>query len=161
MSDTYNELVNYAVRLVGVANKAYLEGKTTAYTVLLFGAGNWIVESFPVAEHNYQAVIDAIHLFWKENPDSKADMGLREGIIDIINNVEDMNTLVKIFNIITYEMDKERNNDTMKIGSTELLEKLRKQIGDKYMIIEKDYSELGNWLEEVNRYTKAMYNVNF
>ena len=68
MKSAYKDLVDYAYSLIRVTNKNYLKGNTTAYPILLFGIGNCLVEGVPGSGHNYQAVIEAIHLFYRDFP---------------------------------------------------------------------------------------------
>lgn len=162
MKNTYKDLVDYAYSLVNIINRNYLNGKTTAYPVLLFGIGNCLVEGVPGSGHNYQAVIDAVHLFWIDFPDSRANVGLQEGILDIISDTADIKTVQLVFNCITYEMKKEQEkSNTFCLDCQKLLVELRRKIDKNYKDIKNEYPNIDSWLEDSALYVKENFGYHF
>lgn len=80
MSNTYEELVDYAEIIVNIVNGRYKEGNKLAYLPLLSGVGTCKVESFPGTGHNYQAIIDAIHNCYKRTQDEYIKEGYQDGL---------------------------------------------------------------------------------
>lgn len=109
MSNTYDELVDYAEGLVNIINEKYNTGATIAYLILLTGDGNYKVESYPGAGHNYQAVVDAIHNCYKNNPNNNVEKGYYDGIMTLIRVTKNIRNLQLLLNVLSYELQKERD----------------------------------------------------
>ena len=162
----YKDLVDYAYSLVNIVNKGYVEeGERLYYTFLLLGIGNYLVESRPGNGHNYQAIVDAIHLYNTDHPDLKTNKGFEAGILDLINN------LVKgapfrmaqiAMNCISYELKKEKDgSNSFKLDCKKLLNELNKSIQKNYDQIKKKYVDIDKWLRENSAFLEENYGYKF
>ena len=106
--ERYDSLVDYAYSLVNIASENYSEGKKMGYYVLIMGMGNWVVESRPGAGHNYQAIMDAIHLYYADHPKSRINEGFEEELSLLCQAVGNMVGVQLVLNFIIYELKKEK-----------------------------------------------------
>lgn len=98
----------------------------------------------------------------RDFPNSKLNIGLQEGLLDIIDNTTDIKTAQLMFNCITYEMKKEQEkSSTFCLDCSALLLKLRQQIEMNYKEIKSEYSDIDNWLKSSTLYLKENFNCNF
>ena len=86
--EKYNDLVKYAYQLVSTTEKMYEEGNDMAYLALIAGIGNARVSNTPDQKHNYQAVIDAIHLYQKDYPNKPVNKGYYGAILKYISGIK-------------------------------------------------------------------------
>mgnify|MGYP000023593071 FL=1 len=99
---TYERLVDQAEAMVNIVHKKYLSGNKMAYPALLSGIGNFCIESYPGAGHNYQAVVDAIHNCYARDHAAGFDVGYKAGLETMRNTGKD------IQNILDYQKKKEQ-----------------------------------------------------
>ena len=111
MSNIYEKLVDHAEILVNIINKKYVAGNNMAYLALLSGVGNCRVESFAGAGHNYQAVIDAIHLYYADHPKSRANEGFEKELLLLCQAAGSMRSVQLALNCIIYEIYKEKKGN--------------------------------------------------
>ncbi len=160
----YKDLVDYAYSLVNIVNKGYVEeGERLYYTFLLLGIGNYLVESRPGNGHNYQAIVDAIHLYNTDHPELKANKGFEAGILDLINN------LVKgapfrmaqiAMNCISYELKKEKDgSNSFKLDCKQLLGELNKALQKEHNRIQQEYANIDNWIKDNNIFLQENYGI--
>ena len=159
----YKDLVDYAYSLVNIVNKGYVEeGERLYYTFLLLGIGNYLVESRPGNGHNYQAIIDAIHLYNADYPDSKVSKGFEEGLMDIIRTSVTIQVAQRALDCISYELKKEKEgSNSFKLDCKKLLNELNKSIQKNYDQIKKKYVDIDKWLRENSAFLEENYGYKF
>jgi len=99
---TYERLVDQAEAMVNIIHRKYLSGNKMAYPALLLGIGNFCIESYPGAGHNYQAVVDAIHNCYARDHAAGFDVGYKAGLETMRNAGKD------IQKILDYQKKKEQ-----------------------------------------------------
>ena len=158
----YDYLVDYAYSLVNIANENYLKGKKMYYFCLITGDGNWLVESKPGAGHNYQAVIDAIHLYLKDHPNSKANKGFEEDFSIMCEIVANISSVELALNCIIYEINKEKEgSNSFKMDCQGILNTLRQTIKKNYEDIKSTYPDIDKYVEETRVFLKKNYGYSF
>ena len=160
--ERYDSLVDYAYSLVNIANENYYEGKKMGYYVLIMGMGNWVVESRPGAGHNYQAVMDAIHLYYADHPKSKANEGFEKELLLLCQAAGNMFSVQLALNCIIYELKKEKEgSNSFKMDCQSLINTLRQTIQKRYEVIKSDYPDIDKFIEESRLFLKKNYGYSF
>ena len=147
----YEQLVSEAYVMVKFFFEDYKESKSLMGMFgLLLGLESCAIKVNKDSEHNYQAVIDAIHRYYNECKDEKVIEFYKMGIKKIIFYVADMNFFEKIINILSYEMFKEKKGTaTFSIDIQEMLDELSNIIKENYdKIVKNKKTDLKEWLEE-------------
>lgn len=147
----YEQLVSEAYVMVKFFFEDYKESKSPMGMFgLLLGLESCAIKVNKDSEHNYQAVIDAIHRYYNECKDEKVIEFYKMGIKKIIFYVADMNFFEKIINILSYEMFKEKKGTaTFSIDIQEMLDELSNIIKENYdKIVKNKKTDLKEWLEE-------------
>lgn len=164
-NEVYKDLVDYAYSLVNIINKKYLRGIMKAYPLFLLGIGSYRVESRPGNGHNYQAIIDAMHLYNTDYPDSKVDEGFEAGILDLINSVArgaGFGITQLVINCINYELKKEKEgSNSFKLDCKKLLDELNKAIQKNYDQIKEEYVHIDKWLIDNSTFIEENYGYKF
>lgn len=132
----YSEDVCYAYELISLATKRYSSGNPFGYVCVLNGFGISKVGKDAEKEHNYKAVVDAIHLYEYNNSDQPAESAYEWAIIKSISSISGENGLNRILNILYHELDKIKNSTNSFVLNFELilneLDEFEKQQGSKY-----------------------------
>lgn len=102
----YNDLVDYAECILGIIHNRYKGGNKLAYQPFLLGIGGCKVSIG--SEHNYQAVIDAIHNYY--TLDNSVKDGYYESLVWLISKINDSKTADKVLSILSYEIYLRKNN---------------------------------------------------
>ena len=158
----YDSLVDYAYSLVNIANKSYLKGERMAYYALITGGGYCLVESRPGAGHNYQAVIDAIHLYDADHPNSKANKGFEEDLSLLCELAGRIFSIDFAINCIIYEIEKEKEgSNSFKMDCQGLLNKLSQTIQKKHEKIKSTYPDIDKYVEETRLFLKKIMDILF
>ena len=160
MSNIYEKLVDHAEILVNIINKKYVAGNNMAYLALLSGVGNCRVESFAGAGHNYQAVVDAIHNYYRRDESSRADQGYQEGLYAMMRVASSFSVLQDLVHIIFYELKKEKEGTagfTIDVDST--ISGLNEVIEKNRVTYEKENTAFKEWLERNKQYALDNFSI--
>ena len=159
----YDKLVDYAYSLVNIASKNYLKGKGMYYFALILGKGNWIVESRPGAGHNYQAIMDAIHLYYADHPKSRINEGFEEELSLLCQAVGNMVCVQLVLNFIIYELKKEKEgSNSFKFNDCQvLLNKVRQSIKEEHENLKSEYPDIDKYVEDTNLFLEKNYGYSF
>lgn len=156
--EKYNDLVKYAYQLVSTTEKMYEEGNDMAYFALIVGIGNTRVSNTPDQKHNYQAVIDAIHLYQKDYPNKPVKKGYNEAILTYISIIKNEVAVQNILNCINYELKKEKEGtNSFTLDCKMLLHQLSIAINKKHNDLQNSYSDIDSWLQTQDRYLNENY----
>ncbi len=106
---SYKEDLILAYKFVNCAARAYDEEKHPyGYACLLIGVGHFHIGDFD-KKHNYRAVVDAIHLYKKNNPTRSVEEAYRIALSEITIMVAGPKAVNNLFNILEYELSKEKD----------------------------------------------------
>ena len=83
--DKHYELLSSAMIMVDCATREYLDGNDMAFFCMINGIGQYGLESFPGAGHNYYVILEAIYKYYNANPDKKVDSMLFNTLMKCIN----------------------------------------------------------------------------
>ena len=162
-NEAYRDLVDYAYSIVNIVNKRYLEGSKKAYTMLLLGIGNYLVEGRPGSGHNYQAIVDAVHEYNRDHPESKAGKGLEEGMLDLIDSVGNgalFGLAQNVMLCVQYELKKEKEgSNSFELNYKLVLSELNKAVQKEYNRIKKEYEDIDNWIKDNNTFLQENYGI--
>lgn len=154
----YNDMVNYAYSLVEITEKMYEQGNEMAYFMLLVGVGNSKVSITPDQSHNYQAVIDAIHLYQKNHLNKPVNKGYYEGILMGLSLLHTEKAIQNIINIINYELKKEKEGtNSFELDMKNILQQFRIEIQRVYNDFKSNNENFENWINGQNKYMSENY----
>ncbi len=157
----YDELLHYARSMTYIMNRKYKAGNNMAYLALLSGVAGTTVEAFPGAGHNYQAVIDAIHSIYRDDPESGVDKGYVEGIEGMIRVATGFPGLNKLVNVLFYEGKLEKEGKaTFRIDLDTFWEKTAALIRDNKEAYRSEYPGFDQWLADTRSYAKETFGLN-
>ena len=130
---------------------------------LLLGWGNYSVKANPDAPHNYQAVIDAVYMYYKKN---RKDPDVVEyyvaGLKDIAQYVAEVNQIQGAIDVYSYEMSKEKKRiSPFKINFEEIMSIFRKNLKEEYNRLISIKPDIDQWLSKQSAMMKADYGYSF
>ena len=130
---------------------------------LLFGGGNYSVKANPDAPHNYQAVIDAVYMYYKEN---RKDPDVVEyyvaGLKDVAQYVAEVDHIQGAIEVFSYEMSKEKKGKSpFQINFEEIISMFRKNLKEEYSRLIVKKPDADQWLSRQSAMMKADYGYSF
>lgn len=133
------------------------------YFAIILGKGNCLVESRPGAGHNYQAVIDAIHLYYADHPKSRANEGFEKELLLLCQAAGSMRSVQLALNCIIYEIYKEKKgSNSFEFKDCQgLLNTLKQTIQEENEDLKNDYPNIDKYVEETNSFLKKNYGYSF
>ena len=160
MNNTYTKLVDHAEILVNIVHKKYIAGNNMAYFPLLTGAGNCKVAAYFSGEHNYQAVIDAIHNYCDRADVAQVKHGYQDGIDAMIRVSSKFSTLNHTIQILFYELKKENEGAArFTIDTDEIVSKIKDTIHQNYDSYKKENAEFEAWLKRTDNYALEHFSL--
>ena len=105
---TYKEDLDLAYKIVALAAQRYDEGNPFTYVSLLYGIGFIRIGELDEV-HNYWAVIDAMHMYKKDNPTKQVKEAFQVALSYAIKMVAAPQAVDSLFNIYEYELIKEKS----------------------------------------------------
>ena len=156
-AEAYNKVAIYTKRYEEAVQNGHKED-SMAFLVLLTGAGVAKVSLNRDSEHNYQAVIDAIHQYYGNAHNQYVIDGYEDGIRKMIKYTGKVVAIQKIINIIGYELYKEKNKtNTFRLDCGQLLKELREKITEKMDNFKQEEPDFEEWLNEKSNYLEKNY----
>lgn len=130
---------------------------------LLLGGGNYSVKANPDAPHNYQAVIDAVYRYYKENgKDPDAVEYYEEGLKEVAKYVAEVRDAQSAIEIFSYEMFKEKEGiDPFQVNMQEIIEIFGEKLKNKIAELRNDKPDIDQWLRKQSAMMKADYGYSF
>ena len=157
----YDELLHYARSMTYIINRKYKAGNNMAYLALLSGVAGTTVEAFPGAGHNYQAVIDAIHSIYRDDPESGVDSGYVEGLEGMIRVATGFPGLNKLVDVLLYEGKLEKEGKaTFRVDLEGFWAKTATVIRENTDSYRSEYPGFDKWLEDTKTFAKENYGLN-
>ena len=154
----YDELVLEAYKKIEVLLQKYKYNRNSNGMLgILIGIGHFGVHARPDVDHNYQAVIDAIHLKFKNSKDVDVIEFYERGINLLLESIN--RKFLSVFcNVISYEMDLEANNGaSFNVDIQKYLNVLADEIFVRHdELIESD-ANVDEWLKDEAKYYKENY----
>ncbi len=154
----WKDFISYATGMVNVTNKKYIEGNHMAYVVLLSGLGTFCVEAYPGAGHNYQAVVEGIHQYYRMYPEVKERY--QEGIYKLIRMSLNFKGFSQIVDIILYELKLEQEEKaSFQIDIEPIWKEAKKLFMEKASDYASEAGDLNGWLACTNEFAKERYGI--
>ena len=127
------------------------------------GGGNYSVKANPDAPHNYQAVIDAVYMYYKEN---RKDPDVVEyyvaGLKDVAQIVAEVNQIQGAIEVYSYEMSKEKKGiSPFKINFEEIISIFANRLKEKHNRLIEKKPDADQWLSKQSAMMKADYGYSF
>ena len=117
--------VEYAYKLINLAAQKYDEGNVFGYVCVLNGIGISRVGSNLDMPHNHRAVVDAIHLYQKDNPEKFVIEAYAEAICTTIKAIGGPQAVDKIIDVLNYELTlQESGKAALSIDFNTIVQKL-------------------------------------
>jgi hypothetical protein len=162
MNNGYSRLVEEAYNKVRIYTKEYEideeKEDSMAFVVLLMGAGVAKVSVNRDEPHNYQAVIDAIHQYYRDTNNQNIIDAYDDGIKKLIEYIGNEKGIQNTLNIINYELYKEKaHTNSFKIDCAELLTRLRNEITKDLDVYKREKPDFEEWLKERSDYIEEKY----
>ena len=163
-SNTYDKMVGYAYRLIEVIETKCENDEMVymRYLVLMLGIGNAKVSQNPDADHNYQAVIDALHLYHTDHQDKSIKEKDREALLKTIDVITNKVGIQNVLNHIFYEMKKENDGSScFQLDWEYILPKFQSAIQKLYTELKSESDNFDAWIQYHNDYMKRKYGKEF
>lgn len=147
----YKKSLRYAYKMVDLTHKNYEEGAKITYMYILFGMGYAAIPSPNNSMHDYELVIDAIHIYYENNPERGVLEAYQDNLCTAAGACSEKKGFEHIFNFLKYEIYKHRNQtNTFDLD----FEKVLLRLDDSFLITkesinknEADYDEMKKELE--------------
>lgn len=124
---------------------------------LLLGIGNFGIHSRPDVDHNYQAVIDAVHLKYQRTKDEDVIALFKNGINELLIYIN-INTIYDFCNIISYEMDIEKKGEaSFDIGIQQYLDIFSDELFIKHDDLIGADENIDKWLHDEAKFYREKY----
>ena len=116
--------------IVKIAIDNYItKNNEMALYLLLLGKGNYKIEAFPDAGHNFYEVLNSFYEYKKNYSDINVEKILEDALNVSISNICKVEDFAMVMNYIFTELDNEKNNiSPFKIDILEILNNLRERI---------------------------------
>ena len=130
---------------------------------LLLGGGNYSVKANPDAPHNYQAVIDAVYRYYKENgKDPDAVEYYEEGLKEVAKYVAEVRSIQSAIEIFSYEMSKEKEGlAPFQVNMEEIISIFKCNLKEEYSRLINKKADADQWLDKQSAKMKADYGYSF
>ena len=162
--DRYSELVLEACEKVEYCfNTKYKLNKrnTTAMLTLFLGIGPYQISSTPDAPHNYQAVIDGVHCFYKKTNDKEVIVFYEAGIISLACHSAKYSFCL-LCDILEYEMYIRKNNENeFSIDIQKYLDMLSREIENNHDELIAEDGSLDDFFKQKSLVFKSKYGYDF
>ena len=159
----YEELVMVAYAKVERSFSNYKLKRTPMGMVgLLMGGGGFSVQATPDAEHNYQAVIDAVHALYAKTEDEEVILFYDSGISELVEYSGAVKALKQVCYVPEYEMYlREKRENSFVIDIQSYLDKITKQVKLEHDDLYKENNQIDEWLKETSNFMKTKYGYDF
>lgn len=156
--DRYEQLVLEAYSKVDTELKEYKHDKKSIGMGCLFiGIGVYGVHARPDVEHNYQAVIDAVHLKYQKTKDEEVISFFESGLNHLLEYLSG-NPLHTFCNVISYEMYIEKNKESsFNIDIQHYLDVLSEEIIINHDDLIEFDDDIDEWLKREAKSYKEKY----
>lgn len=149
----YEDAVTYAYLLTATTNKLYKQGNTMSYFAFLLGEGQFKVEGFPGSGQNCAAVVDGIHKFYAEEPNSAADKGFEEGLFTGLRLVDKVYPISLMCEYIENQIIKEANKKAaFMLDCKSLVKSLEECIQRNYEVLQTESENMDRWILELKTF---------
>ena len=155
----YNEYVRYAYKMVDLSHELYEKGSKLSYMYILFGMGNANVPSPNNENHDYKLVIDAIHIYYENNPERGVLEAYQDNLCTIAGACAAKTGFEHTFNFLQYEICKHKNQtNTFDLDYEKILLRLEDSLLYIKESINKNEDKYGEMKEELeNGFEKWYY----
>ncbi|MDO5400447.1 MAG: hypothetical protein Q4F17_05620 [Eubacteriales bacterium] len=164
----YDDLVRQAYRNVNTIVETDLNihkcsDHTIGFMILLEGEGPARVE-YNGNGHNYQAVIDAIHDYYRVNSKVSGNetfpQSFQKAIEGFARFCSKGKTFQSVFNFISYQLYKEKEGSaTFQIDCAAVLNLWSKTISENHEKLVAETPNLDSWLRETYDYLRNTYGI--
>ena len=159
--EIYDDLVIKAYIRAKNLLKAYREDGYAMYMYSLL-VGAYPIKAHPDSEHNEQAVIDAVHMYYKEK-DDREDMkefyieGLKE-----LANCMDRSVVRKAIDIFDYEITiEQKGRNAFTVGMKKISKMFKKSLKKNIKRYEEEEPGFSDFLKKTSDFTKKNYGYSF
>ena len=160
--EIYDDLVIEAYIMAKDLLEAYREDGYAMYMYALL-VGAYPIKAHPDSEHNYHAVIDAVHIYYKEK-DDREDMKefYIEGLKYLAEKGVERSVVHKAISIFNYEITIEQKGRNAFTVDMKMISKLfKKSLKKNIKRYEEEETGFSNRLKERSDYAKKNYGYSF
>lgn len=151
MESTYEYLVSKAYDYVNYCAEKYEEGDGFGYVVLL--NGNYEIKARPDDPENCHAILEAIHLYQKNNPTKPVKEGFEKGFRTLSSLACTYNVFNNLIKVLQYEIEKEmEKTNSFTIDVKGLLDDLKMNIQKNRKYILERCGGFDEWFQNKNEY---------
>ena len=118
-----------AMLLVDEAVRDYIKNKKMTFLCLILGDGQFKLEAYPGAGHNYYVVLEAIYEYYKKHPFKQVDKMLFDTLIKSISISKTPQAVAKNCDYIAAQIENEKKGiSPFKLDNIELLKQMKARI---------------------------------
>lgn len=159
----YDDLVQYAEDIV---TGIILAGKRThrdhnmwSFIMLMDGISSYVVE-YCGNGHNYQAVIDGFHKYYKKTKDETMVRDFQAALEKMAQASRTIECVQKTFSLVSYELRKEQEGSaSFKADCVTILNKLYQTIQENITALEAERFDFDSWIREKSDYLRDTYGI--
>ena len=152
--DVSEETLNIACGSVKKVHKFYLEGYKQAYFPLLAGMQSFAIKDCN-SDHNPDAVLAAVYKLHKEDNDALYDKGFTDGLLSLIERINNYQSLLVIYTYLNYQLEYEDNGKaTFNVDKELIINKLKEKMNSY-----KDNKEMIDCYNKILKRLKEKYNI--
>ena len=161
MENIYNDLVYKAMSNVKLSMRHYVEDNPLKNTVsfynMLLGMGLYKI-AYKDGDHNYQAVVDGIHKCYEDSKDERIKKAYNDALLFMAKYSNAPVFLQKSYDIIEYELRKEKRNDAaFKADVKPALQRLAQTVEENYSKLSMAKINFNEWYNEMDKNLQEKY----